>query len=96
MKNTRKVYFIFQNFRLLNLKGSELYLYGFEMRIRPAWKKIKMPGDENYVRHTLSDRDFDLSPPNPDAPSIHVLVDDVLIHILEYLQLTEIIPCERG
>ncbi|XP_047499019.1 F-box/LRR-repeat protein 20-like isoform X1 [Penaeus chinensis] len=80
---------------LLNLKGSELYLYGFEMKIRPAWKKIRMPGDEKYVRHTLSDRDFDLSPPNPDAPSIHILVDDVLIHILEYLQLTEIISCER-
>ncbi|XP_042857388.1 F-box/LRR-repeat protein 7-like isoform X2 [Penaeus japonicus] len=79
----------------MNLKGSELYLYGLEMKIRPAWKKIRMPGDENYVRHTLSDRDFDLSPSNPDAPTIHVLVDDVLIHILEYLRLNEIVQCER-
>lgn len=66
------------------------------MVIRPARKKIIMPGDKEYVRRPLPDRDFDLSHPNPDGASIHILVDDVLFKILEYLPIKDLVRCERG
>ncbi|CAL4155902.1 unnamed protein product [Meganyctiphanes norvegica] len=54
-----------------------------------------IPSDEEgFVRQPIPYRDYDLSPVDPKLPSIHVLVDDVLIKILEYLSLKKRIHCE--
>ncbi|XP_071536608.1 putative RNA-binding protein EEED8.10 [Panulirus ornatus] len=80
---------------LLNLKDGNLYIHGQKMIIRPARKRISLPGDNDYVRRPLPDRDFDLSHPNPNSPTIHILVDDVLYKILEYLPIKDLVRCER-
>ncbi|XP_053655102.1 uncharacterized protein [Cherax quadricarinatus] len=80
---------------LLNLKYGNLYIQGQQMVIKPARKRVTLPGDDDFVRRPLPDRDFDLSLPDPDSPTIHMLVDDVLYKILEYLSIPELVSCER-
>ena len=46
------------------------------------------------IRQPLPERDYDLSPLDPNKSSIHSLVDDVIIKILEYLPLKQRIHCE--
>ncbi|XP_045594424.1 F-box/LRR-repeat protein 7 isoform X2 [Procambarus clarkii] len=80
---------------LLNLKDGHRYIQGQEMVIRPAKKRVVVPGDDDFVRRPFPDRDFDLSQPDPNQPSIHMLVDDVLYKIMEYLSVPELVRCER-
>ncbi|CAL4109717.1 unnamed protein product [Meganyctiphanes norvegica] len=57
-------------------------------------EELKQPGEEGFIRPPLPDRDYDLSPLDRSKPSIHVLVDDVMIRILEHLPVKERILCE--
>ncbi|CAL4118017.1 unnamed protein product [Meganyctiphanes norvegica] len=57
-------------------------------------EELKQPGEEGFIRQPLPDRDYDLSPLDSSKSSIHVLVDDVMIRILEHLPAKERILCE--
>ncbi|CAL4072797.1 unnamed protein product [Meganyctiphanes norvegica] len=59
----------------------------------PASKHF-IPSSEGFVRQPLPERDYELSPLDPNKPSIHVLVDDVMIKILGYLPLKKLVLCE--
>lgn len=83
-------------YRLLSLSHVDRYIYGQEIVINRARKKVSLPGQFDYIRQPLSDRDFDLSLPDPNAPSIHMLVDDVLYKILEFLPVKDRIRSEQG
>ncbi|CAL4114460.1 unnamed protein product [Meganyctiphanes norvegica] len=80
--------------KIMNLNNQDCFLSGLKLIFRPAFKHFVAPGEKNYVRMPLPDRDYDLSPLDPSKPSIHVLVDDVLMKILEYVPLKERILCE--
>ncbi|CAL4059874.1 unnamed protein product [Meganyctiphanes norvegica] len=80
--------------KVMDLNNQDCYLSGSKLIFRPARKRIMPPGEEGFVRQPLPDRHYDLSPLDTDRPSIHVLVDDVLMNILEYLPLKKRIHCE--
>lgn len=81
--------------RLLSLSDCDRYIQGQPVIIKVA-KRICMPGEEGYVRRALSDRDYDLTSPNPSQASIHMLVDDVLYKIFSYLPIRNLVKCEGG
>ncbi|XP_050723481.1 F-box/LRR-repeat protein 7-like isoform X4 [Eriocheir sinensis] len=81
--------------KLLALPEADRFIHGHAVTIKRAKKKITLPGDDGYVRQSLSDRDFDLSSPDPAQPSIHMLVDDVLFKIFSYLPTKQVVKCER-
>ncbi|KAK4308860.1 hypothetical protein Pmani_007252 [Petrolisthes manimaculis] len=81
--------------KLLSLSHGDRYISGQEMVLGRARKQICLPGHHDYIRQPLPDRDFDLSLPDPNAPSIHVLVDDVLYKILEFLPMRDRVRSER-
>ncbi|CAL4238337.1 unnamed protein product, partial [Meganyctiphanes norvegica] len=80
--------------KIMDLNKLGCYLPGKRLIFRPAHRYISPPGEEGFVRQPLPERDYDLSPFDPNKPSIHILVDDVLMKILEYLPLKERIHCE--
>ncbi|XP_047740836.1 uncharacterized protein LOC108674723 isoform X2 [Hyalella azteca] len=47
------------------------------------------PASKHYKPHKLSSEDFDLSPASSGQPTLHVLHDDVLFHIMKYLNVVE-------
>lgn len=81
--------------KLLALKDGDRYIHGQAVTIMPAKKKVILPGDVEYVRSQIAIRDFDLEAPDPEAPCIHLLVDDVLFKIFEMLPLPTLIGVER-
>ncbi|CAL4126536.1 unnamed protein product, partial [Meganyctiphanes norvegica] len=80
--------------KIMNLNNQECYLSGSKLIFRPARRRCMLPGEEGFVRQALPDRDYDLDPLDPEKTSIHILVDDVMLKILEYLTLKERICCE--
>lgn len=80
--------------KLLGLRGGDRYVQGQEIVIKLARKKIKFPGNNSYVRRPLPDREFDLSQTDPSQPSIHMLVDDVILKIFSYLPIRNLVRCE--
>ena len=52
------------------------------------------PLKDGFIRQPLPGRDYDLGPRDPSKSSIHILVDDVMMKVLEYLPLKERIHCE--
>lgn len=80
---------------IMNLNNQDCYLSGLKLIFRPARKRYIPPGEEGFVRQPLPDRHYDLSPCDYNKSSIHVLVDDVMMKILEYLPLKNRILCER-
>ncbi|CAL4066225.1 unnamed protein product, partial [Meganyctiphanes norvegica] len=79
----------------MEVRKQNCNLSGSKIKSQTARKRIILPGEKDFVRQPLPDRDYDLSPLNADKPYIHVLVDDVLMKILEYLPLKERIYCEE-
>ncbi|XP_018026115.1 uncharacterized protein LOC108681580 isoform X2 [Hyalella azteca] len=47
------------------------------------------PSSQHYKPHRLSSEEFDLSPARSGQPTLHVLNDDVLLHIMKYLNVAE-------
>ncbi|XP_047740557.1 uncharacterized protein LOC108678495 isoform X2 [Hyalella azteca] len=47
------------------------------------------PSSEHYKPHVLSSEEFDLSPARSGLPTLHVINDDVLLHIMKYLNFAE-------
>ncbi|CAL4097028.1 unnamed protein product [Meganyctiphanes norvegica] len=80
--------------KIMDLNHLGCYLPGRRLIFRPSRRYITFPGEKGFVRQPLPDRDYNLSPYDPIKTSIHVLVDDVLIKILEYLTYKERILCE--
>ncbi|XP_018017957.1 uncharacterized protein LOC108674509, partial [Hyalella azteca] len=52
------------------------------------------PSSEHYQLHKLSSEEFDLSPARSGQPTLHVLKDDVLLHIMKYLSVAEKLTLE--
>lgn len=71
-------------------------LNGNCMEFKPARKQFKTPGVVGFERAPLSDRNFELGPVDPDQSCVHVLIDDVLLRIFEYLPLKKLVNIERG
>ncbi|XP_063876436.1 F-box/LRR-repeat protein 2-like [Scylla paramamosain] len=80
--------------KLLQLRDGDRFVHGREIVIRLAKKKISLPGDDSYVRRPLPEREFDLSQPDPNQPSVHMLVDDVMFKIFSYLPIKNLVRCE--
>lgn len=81
--------------KLLSLRDGDKYIFGQRAVIQPAKKKSILPGDYDYVRVPLSDRLYDLEAEDPSAPCMHILVDDVIFKIFEFLPLRNLIGVER-
>ncbi|XP_018017017.1 uncharacterized protein LOC108673671 [Hyalella azteca] len=47
------------------------------------------PSSEHYKPHKLSSEEFDLSPACNGQPTLHVLNDDILLHIMKYMNVAE-------
>ncbi|XP_018016147.1 uncharacterized protein LOC108672891 isoform X1 [Hyalella azteca] len=47
------------------------------------------PSSKHYKPHMLSSEEFDLSPACSGQPTLHVLNDDVLLHIMKYINVAE-------
>ncbi|XP_047739467.1 uncharacterized protein LOC108671625 [Hyalella azteca] len=52
------------------------------------------PSSKRYQLHKLSNEEFDLSPARSGLPTLHVLHDYVLLHIMEYLSVAEKLTLE--
>ena len=78
----------------MDLNHQNFYLSGKKLLFRPARRRVVSPGDQGFTRQPLPGRGYDLSPLDPYKSSIHILVDDVMMKILEYLPLKERIHCE--
>lgn len=80
--------------KIMELNNQDCYLSGSKLLFRPARKRYISPGEEGFVRESLPDRHYDLTPCDYNKPSIHILVDDVMMKVLEYLPLKNRILCE--
>ncbi|XP_018017946.1 uncharacterized protein LOC108674499 [Hyalella azteca] len=54
------------------------------------------PSSELYKPHKLSSEKFDLSPASSGQPTLHVLNDDILFHILKNFNVQEKLMLEAG
>lgn len=80
--------------KLLALRDCDCYVEGQPVVIRAARKKMRLSGYSGYMLRPLPDDDFDLASPDPAQPSIHMLVDDIMMKIYSHLPLKSLVMCE--
>lgn len=85
---------------LLELQPGAIKIGHRALLIRRAHKQLPnepepiRPGQKNYVLHQLSPEPYDLEPLDPQLPSGHILVDDIMLTILQDFSIDELIRLE--
>lgn len=107
-KNTRillkRRYIFFCGYQI-NINDSEVpapdfvhYLINNKKNFSPpvfSWVNDVRPGHPDYRLPAPIEEPFDLSPPDQDEPSAHILVDDVLFIIFKKLKVCDLLRIER-
>ncbi|KAL7643990.1 UNVERIFIED_CONTAM: hypothetical protein RMT77_006003 [Armadillidium vulgare] len=77
--------------KILSLTEEECKIDGYSFYCKPGRLHFKVPGMIGFQRTQLSEREFDLEPDDPTKVSIHLLIDDVLLRIMDFLPLRDLL-----